>query len=153
MFWKESDGMTMEQIVVEQLLWESLERVGGLAILPKLVATTHPLSFVCLSFSHFHTFLHFLLGQLFKPLTPFRVGNLTKVGRNNTSLDPLSLTLSSASLSLSFSRPLTPFITFEHFNPLEPDFVNQFQTEAAKSLFWEINIDTETFCTKYILFW
>ena len=119
MFWKESDGMTMEQIVVEQLLWESLERVGGLAILPKLVATTHPLSFVCLSFSHFLTFLHFLFGQLFKPLTPFRVGNLNKRQSPQHILGSIvSRTLSSASLSLSFShfsRPLTPFITFEHY--------------------------------------
>ena len=110
-----SDGMTMGQIVVEQLLWESLERVGGLAILPKLVATTHPLSFLCLSFSHFHTFLHFLLGQLFKPLTPFRVGNLAKVGRHNTSLDPLSLALFRQPLFLSLSHTLTPFITFKHY--------------------------------------
>ena len=114
MFWKESDGMTMEQIVVEQLLWESLERVGGLAILPKLVATTHPLSFVCLSFSHFHTFLHCLLGQLFKPLTPFRIGNLNK----HQSQQHILGSIVSRTLSLSFShfsRPLTPFITFEHY--------------------------------------
>ena len=72
------------------------------------------LSSASLSFSHFHTFLHCLLGQLFKPLTPFRIGNLNK----HQSQQHILGSIVSRTLSLSFShfsRPLTPFITFEHY--------------------------------------